>query len=396
MSGWTYNAPSGSPTDGPQITSIAVVFTAVALLTVLLRVYVRGFMLKSVGADDWIIIVTWIASCGFAVVTVIQTKWGLGLKKLDDLPPQNYYNFMLVSPLYSINHLSKANAICSYNSWARHCKIDSSCDTEHLLTDDESYISSILGFKLSLLISYLRFMASGIWYKVTVGVAVACTLFHLSFLIAQINLCTPVRKQWDLSITHGSCLKGVPMYTTMASITIVFDVVVMMLPFPTLLKLQMPNRKKVVLLGLFAMGIFISIIQIVRIQTIKSLSNLLDSASLIKWSMVENNLGIIVACVPTLAPLVRYFSEQSRVGSRSRSKSQNNSGYALQSTYRKNLSRRSGLQPLGSGVDEQIGDSAEDILAKEDGIMRKTEIVISSAQGPLDRGELTPGQYHGR
>ncbi|EWZ47232.1 hypothetical protein FOCG_16544 [Fusarium oxysporum f. sp. radicis-lycopersici 26381] len=361
MSGWTYNAPSGSPTDGPQITSIAVVFTAVALLTVLLRVYVRGFMLKSVGADDWIIIVTWIASCGFAVVTVIQTKWGLGLKKLDDLPPQNYYNFMLLQFMGA-----------------------------------PFYISSILGFKLSLLISYLRFMASGIWYKVTVGVAVACTLFHLSFLIAQINLCTPVRKQWDLSITHGSCLKGVPMYTTMASITIVFDVVVMMLPFPTLLKLQMPNRKKVVLLGLFAMGIFISIIQIVRIQTIKSLSNLLDSASLIKWSMVENNLGIIVACVPTLAPLVRYFSEQSRVGSRSRSKSQNNSGYALQSTYRKNLSRRSGLQPLGSGVDEQIGDSAEDILAKEDGIMRKTEIVISSAQGPLDRGELTPGQYHGR
>ncbi|VTT64308.1 unnamed protein product [Fusarium fujikuroi] len=74
MSGWTYNAPSGSPTDGPQITSIAVVFTAVALLTVLLRVYVRGFMLKSVGAE---------------------TKWGLGLKKLDDLPQQNYYNFML-------------------------------------------------------------------------------------------------------------------------------------------------------------------------------------------------------------------------------------------------------------------------------------------------------------
>ncbi|KLO82552.1 integral membrane protein PTH11 [Fusarium fujikuroi] len=361
MSGWTYNAPSGSSTDGPQITSIAVVFTAVALLTVLLRVYVRGFMLKSVGADDWIIIATWIASCGFAVVTVIQTKWGLGLKKLDDLPQQNYYNFMLLQFMGA-----------------------------------PFYISSILGFKLSLLISYLRFMASGIWYKVTVGVAVACTLFHISFLIAQINLCTPVRKQWDLSITHGSCLKGVPMYTTMASITIVFDVVVMMLPFPTLLKLQMPNRKKVVLLGLFAMGIFISIIQIVRIQTIKSLSNLLDSAGLIKWSMVENNLGIIVACVPTLAPLVRYFSEQSRVGSRSRSKSQNNSGYALQSTYRKNLSRRSGLQPLGSGVDEQIGDSAEDILAKEDGIMRKTEIVISSAQGPADRGELTPGHYHGR
>ncbi|KAJ4256111.1 hypothetical protein NW762_009187 [Fusarium torreyae] len=359
MTGWTYNALGDPPTDGPQITSLGAVFTSVALITVVLRVYVRGFMLKSFGIDDWIIIATWIASCGFAIVTVIQTKWGLGLKSLDDLPLENYYTFMLLQFIGA-----------------------------------PFYISSILGFKLSLLISYLRFMGAGTWYKTTVGVSVACTLFHLSFLIAQINLCTPVRKQWDASIKYGSCLDGVPMYTTMASLTIVFDVIVMVLPFPTLLKVQMPNRKKVVLLGLFAMGIFISIIQIIRIQTIKSLSNLLDSAGLIKWSMIENNLGIMVASIPTLAPLVRYFSEQSRVGSRSRSKSQNNSGYALQTTWRNNLSRRSGVQALGSGVDRQDGESAKDILAGDEGIVRKTEIVIeTTAHGFLREGQLTPGHY---
>lgn len=178
----------------------------------------------------------------------------------------------------------------------------------------------------------------------------------------------------------------------------------MALPFPTLLKLQMANRKKVVLLGLFAMGTFVSVIQIVRIQTIKSLSNLLDSSLLIMWSMVENNLGIIVASVPTLAPLVRYFSEQSRVGSRSRSKSQGDSAYALQSTWRKNLSRRDGVQTLGSGVDQRDGDSAEDILSptndrmgamNEEGILRKTEIVIEhTAHGPLHDEQASPGRFH--
>lgn len=50
MAGWTYNAPDGAPTSGPQISSLAIVFTAVALLVVLMRVYVRGFMVKAFGA----------------------------------------------------------------------------------------------------------------------------------------------------------------------------------------------------------------------------------------------------------------------------------------------------------------------------------------------------------
>ncbi|KAM0421291.1 hypothetical protein ACHAPT_010819 [Fusarium lateritium] len=285
------------------------------------------------------------------VVTVIQTKYGLGLKNLEDMSEENYYNFLLLQFIGA-----------------------------------PFYISSILGFKLSLLLSYLRFMAAGFWYKATVIVAVACTLFHFSFLMAQVNLCTPVRKQWDASVTGGSCIEGVPMYTAMASITMVFDVIVMLVPFPTLMKLQIPNRKKTVLLGLFAMGTFISVIQIVRIQTIKSLSNLIDSGALIMWSTVENNLGIIVASVPTLAPLVRYFNEQSRVGSRSRSKSKGDSGYALRPTWRKNLSRRSGIQALGSGVDQRDGDSSDGVLGSAEdvpGIVRKTEILVTNSKNEV-------------
>jgi hypothetical protein len=91
----------------------------------------------------------------------------------------------------------------------------------------------------------------------------------------------------------------------------------MLLPFPVLLQSRIQTRKKLVLLGLFGLGIFITVIQIIRIQTVAQLSNYTDSAPLILWSTVENNLGIIVANVPTLAPLVKYYSERSsRGGSR--------------------------------------------------------------------------------
>lgn len=105
----------------------------------------------------------------------------------------------------------------------------------------------------------------------------------------------------------------------------------MLLPFPVLLETQIPTSKKVVLLGLFGLGTFITIIQIIRILTIKSLSNYLDSSMLIMWSMVENNLGVIVASIPPLSPLVRAWKEKSANASNSAGlsgRNRNGTGYA--------------------------------------------------------------------
>lgn len=88
------------------------------------------------------------------------------------------------------------------------------------------YITSILGFKLALLYSYSRFITLGAYRIVLFVIITACILFHLSFLLVQLNLCQPARKQWDPSVTWGSCIPGVPFYTSMASITMVFDVTV--------------------------------------------------------------------------------------------------------------------------------------------------------------------------
>ncbi|OLN97806.1 hypothetical protein CCHL11_02487 [Colletotrichum chlorophyti] len=366
---WTYNTPPGTPSTGPMITTVALVFSALSLVIMSLRLYVRIGMLKATGADDWVILVTWIAACGFAVVSTLrnmtETKWGLGLKVLEDMPLQNIYNFGL---------LQYAGA--------------------------PFYITSILGFKLSLLLSYLRFIPKGAYRWCTFVTIGLCIAYHLAFLLVQLNLCTPIAKQWDPSITNGSCIPGVPFYTSMASLTIAFDIIVMFLPFPILLKSKIQKRKKFVLLGLFGLGAFITVIQIIRIQTVHALANYLDSAPLIMWSAIENNLGIIVCCVPTLAPLVKYFNEKSRSGSRSnkygaasgygKTGQSGNVGsrYALQS-WRPGMG---GMQPLGSGIDHEteIGGGQTSRVGKgsDDGsadfhldapvIVKKTEFVVTS------------------
>lgn len=197
--GWTYGTPVGTANDGPMITGIAIAFTTLSLIVICLRMYVRGFLIKATGADDWIICFTWIGCAGFAIVTIIQTKWGLGLLHLDDFPEENVYQFGLLQYMGA-----------------------------------PFYITSIYGFKLSLLFSYLRIIPKGVYRYATYIVIALCSMFHLSFLIVQINLCTPTRLQWDTSVA-GTCVKAVHFYLSMASLTILFDVVVF-LPFPVLLR----------------------------------------------------------------------------------------------------------------------------------------------------------------
>ena len=48
-----------------------------------------------------------------------------------------------------------------------------------------------------------------------------------------------------------------------------------------------------------------TIVQAIRIQTIADLATYTESQAIIEWSIVEINLGVIIACIPTFRPLLR-------------------------------------------------------------------------------------------
>ncbi|KAK7961133.1 hypothetical protein PG988_012347 [Apiospora saccharicola] len=352
---WAWNTPENVPNDGPKITAIAIAFTTVSLLLVVLRAYVRFFLVKAVGADDWVIFTTWLYATDTRMVT--ETKWGLGLLVLSDMPDEDVYNFGLLQYIAA-----------------------------------PFYITSILGFKLSLLLSYLRIIPGRGWRIAIIIVAVACTMFHTSFLMVQIFLCTPVAKQWDPAITEGSCIPPIPCFTSMASFTIFFDLIVMFLPFLTLIRSRIQKRRKAVLLGLFATGLFITVTQILRIQTIYKLVDHLGSAPIIMWSAVENNLGVIITCIPTLAPLVKFFAEKaSSSGSggadsaatgaakaaKASSSSSPSSSYALQS-----------LQPSGAGGRKGKGKGD----GRKGGLAISREVSVTTCSG--GSSTTTTGKNH--
>lgn len=87
----------------------------------------------------------------------IETKWGLGLLRYADNPPENLYTFGLVQYIGA-----------------------------------PFYVLGIWGFKVSLLLSYLRFFPMANYRLAVIIIAFIITAAHIAFALVFLFLCTPV------------------------------------------------------------------------------------------------------------------------------------------------------------------------------------------------------------
>lgn len=78
--------------------------------------------------------------------------------------------------------------------------------------------------------------------------------FTIALALISIFACDPVAKSWDLTILTGSCLDRNPIYLSITSTHVFFDVILIALPIPVILGLQMGTGQKVALIFVFALG----------------------------------------------------------------------------------------------------------------------------------------------
>ncbi|KAL8994333.1 MAG: hypothetical protein Q9169_005660 [Polycauliona sp. 2 TL-2023] len=163
----------------------------------------------------------------------------------------------------------------------------------------------ILGFKVALCWAYLRILKASpnpkyriLIYIVMVGAIVG----HVTGTFILIFQCSPPRKSW-VPATEGSCLSNDATFYGLAAVTIFFDIVILLLPVPLLLKLNINNKKKLALICVFMLGLLTTVCSIMRMVQIVAIANTGNSTMLVLWGVIELNVGIILTCIPTLGPL---------------------------------------------------------------------------------------------
>ncbi|KAJ5229763.1 hypothetical protein N7489_010471 [Penicillium chrysogenum] len=340
--GWVYNLHETDPnSDIPRVIGVCLVCSILAFLAVCLRFYVRISSKRSPWIDDYSALVASVLTLAYAGIAVAQTRWGQGLSAAY-FPKEN------VIPFSKIQYAG-----------------------------GPVYCLAVLGFKVALLTSYLRI--AGIierYRKIIFAAIVVCVINQLIFTFIISISCTPVAKQWDSSL-EGHCIHTIPFYFALGGTSIALDLIIIALPLPVLWKLQLRLKQKVLLAGLFALGFFVTVIQVIRIFTVKALETYTDSKNIVIWSCVETSLGVVIACIPTYGPLFKSFastvtSYRNRDTSRTYALSSVRQGTGTGSAIAR---KKSNFEPIyesegppvtdiRSGAPTNDGDSEEHILSE--------------------------------
>ena len=78
--------------------------------------------------------------------------------------------------------------------------------------------------------------------------------FSVIYLFWNIFMCNPREKLWNPLITTGHCHDSNINSESSGIFNVLSDFAILILPMPCLWKLQMPMRKKILMVGVFATG----------------------------------------------------------------------------------------------------------------------------------------------
>ncbi|KAL0944829.1 uncharacterized protein CTRU02_202716 [Colletotrichum truncatum] len=258
-----------------MILAVTGTFHAVALLFVALRTYTRAVIVKTIGVDDFIMILAALCALGGGmVVFIIQAYYGLGKHK-DTISKADYVIFAKVGFFQSII----------------------------------SAIAALALLKISIALSLLR-LSKNKWYSRSLwALIVFVVLYTIMAWLSFFLYCTPLEGYWNKSL-KPKCY-SIRLFVDFALVNTAFniftDVCFATLPIPIIWVLQMKLRTRVYLIVVLSLGYFAVIMGIIKTVYQIAQPSSKDGTfyqSIQFWGFLQLNLGIIAACAPALKPLV--------------------------------------------------------------------------------------------
>ncbi|KAL1306841.1 hypothetical protein AAFC00_005497 [Neodothiora populina] len=254
---------------------VAFVSLAIAFLVLACRLFTRTTVVKNVGADDYVIAVSFIFSVALSALIYVEYQNGQG-QHIASLSQENLgkiYKALWASiPIYSL---------------------------------------SLTLNKISILLQYWRVFASTMTRHIVMVLFAVTTIIGFYSVFATIFMCAPVSYFWKPEREEGHCLDRNAVWFANASLNIITDVAIFILPMPVLHQLHLPKRQRYALMGVFGLGAFVCVTSMVRLKALYTISNsqdvTWDNGSAAAWSSLEVNVGIVCASLPTLRKSISRF-----------------------------------------------------------------------------------------
>jgi hypothetical protein len=109
--------------------------------------------------------------------------------------------------------------------------------------------------KTSLVVFYIRIFGNAPNFRLSAYIAIGVLVaWAISVVLETFLLCRPLAFNWDTTI-KGVCGNRNTVYVSAGALNVVTDFMVMLLPIPHIIKLQLAVKKKLGLVFMFSIGI---------------------------------------------------------------------------------------------------------------------------------------------
>ncbi|WYZ41392.1 hypothetical protein EsH8_V_000287 [Colletotrichum jinshuiense] len=259
-----------------SVVAVSIVFIIVPTLMVGLRLVARRLAHRSTDASDYCIIAACIFSNALQAVSIVSViQCGVGFHNAEIVPKFGF------GPIIKFLKVLVAQQVL----WAISLSL---CKIAILLLYAKIFTTRIMILSARLLAGFTM-----MWTVVTVLVA---------FFI-----CRPLSDNWLLDLKNRNCGNQPAADGTMGVLNMITDVAVLIMPVSHLWRLRLETYKKVALIVTFSLGIFTCIVSVLRLYYLANLKYYdvtFNIPNALIFSALEPGVGITLACIPFLRPLL--------------------------------------------------------------------------------------------
>ncbi|KAE8353464.1 integral membrane protein [Aspergillus coremiiformis] len=248
-----------------------IVLIAVATFGTTLRVFVRVH-LGGLGLDDLFCGISWAFLFAQCFISMWMTKYGYG---------RHYW---------TIDDVTKGDLFLKLE-----------------FATNITYRLGLAAIKIAFCLSYLRIFPGRTFRILCWGLAGFVAVETIVALFVVIFHCSPIHKAWDASgLVEGTCFQLLIFYYISFGIKLATDIALFTLPIPNLIRLKIGLGKRLGLVCMFGLGVFVIITSIVRVTFLNNFNVDIswELVNAMSWSSGEMTIAIVISCIPSLKGLI--------------------------------------------------------------------------------------------
>ncbi|RAL11841.1 uncharacterized protein BO97DRAFT_443555 [Aspergillus homomorphus CBS 101889] len=273
-----------------SVLTVGILFLVLGTGAVAARLYVK-YQSSSLGVEDWLTLAAWCLVTGDAIIMVIGSATNTVGNHAENIPADDIWPRVFIAMLQFYFDLIQTLALAC--------------------------------LKLSVLWFYRRIFVGQLFQIASWALIGLVAAWGVAFVVARILSCGPdVHANFEYPESM-KCIHTFVIYIALAATDVFVDLVILAIPVPLVLSLQMPLHKRLGIVMILLVGMGATICGIVRLSlfsnilapafktlavshnSLASEDNVGTVSIFMFWSMLEIGVGVIAICLPILYRLVR-------------------------------------------------------------------------------------------